>query len=480
MSPVQPKAASDSARVGTGEKLAYGAGGMTGAFHNIGTVYLLEPVFVVTLGLSPAIMAICGVVSRLWDAITDMLMGWISDNTRTRWGRRRPFVFIGAILSALWMPLIWLVNPGWSKEVFIAWLFGGQIVLLAFTTMWNIPYQCLLMEVSPDPINRTRVAAFRQYFGTAAWLVMGWSWYLSQNAFFGPGDGTSDLINGAFWVTSAVAVLVLVTGVLPALFCKERLYAAASGQAKVTLRHTIKQTLRHRPFLWLIICTLLFWVGTQAKNGLAFYTRLYFVCDGDQQLAAKITGIESTLTLCIGLACIPFFERIARLRGRRAALSLVLWITLFASISTLFTYNPAYPYLSILSGALLAPANSAVWVLLPSLLGDVVDHDELHSGERRDGAFAAVFSWTFKLSQTLASGMSGWLVVTAGFEVAAKVAQTPETLLTMRVLLALVPLVCLGAGLFALRRLPLTPETIADVQADLALKRHAATATPPP
>jgi len=142
-----------------GEKLAYGAGGASGALPNLGPTYPIEPVFVVMLGVSPAITGLCSILYRIWDAITDALMGWISDNIRTRWGRRRPYIFAGAVFTALWLPVIWLVNPSWKGSRIIAWMLVAQLVLLVFTTLWNIPYQCMLMEVTSDSNERMRVAA---------------------------------------------------------------------------------------------------------------------------------------------------------------------------------------------------------------------------------------------------------------------------------------------------------------------------------
>jgi len=284
--------------------------------------------------------------------------------------------------------------------------------------------------------------------------------------FFGTG-GNPDLIRGAIWITCFASLVVVALGVLPAIFGRERLYHCVVGRPKTSFRHDMRLTLTNRPFLWLVLCTLFFWIGSQAKSGLAFYTKLYHVCGGDQMLAAKLVGIEGTVGMVISILSVPLFERIVRRHGKRGAMMVVMWITLTASLSTYFFYTPERPYLSIVSGLLLSPTGAAIWVLLPSLLGDVIDHDELRTGERRDGSFSAVFSWTFKLAQSVAVGLSSWLVVAAGFDIGLKDEQTPATIFSMRLLFIFVPLVCLALAVWVLFSFPLTKAKIAENQAAL-------------
>ncbi len=467
-----PPAGADDAPLPLREKVAYGVGEISGIFPKMSEMYLFTPIFVVLLQVSPVLLGALGVLYRLWDAITDLLMGWVSDNTRTRWGRRRPYLVVGAILTALWMPLVWLVDPEWSPSAIVGWMVVSQLGLYLFATIWNIPYQCLLMELTKNSAERTTIASFRCLFGFIPWIVMGWVWYLAQLPIFGPGDGSPDILRGAFWVTGAAAVVVICTGVVPAFGCRERYYAAVSKQAKTRLRADLRLTLSSRPFLWLSAFAMFFWIGSQSCGGLAFFTRLYYVCEGDQQLAAKITGIEGTLTMTLGIVGLPLFTWIARKKGKRAALMLVAALVMSASLSTWFTYNPGRPYLSMVSGLLLAPTSAAIWALLPSLMGDVVDHDELRTAQRREGSFAAVFSWFFKVAMSASAGLAGVLVALAGYDEKASV-QTPEAIHSMRVLLMVVPAAGLALALLALWRFPLSASRIAAQQSELQAARAA-------
>lgn len=451
-------------------KLAYGAGAFTAAWSEQSLGALANPIFVVMFGLSPSVLSIAGVVYRIWDGFTDLLIGWLSDNARTRWGRRRPFIFIGAILTGLWLPMMWMFDPAWSKTALALWMLGCFFGLYLFHAIWNIPWQSLLLEMTPDSTERTNVAAIRGYIGKTAAILPGWIWFFTQLPIFHHTGKIPDVLLGARWVTFAIGLLVIATGVLPALFVKERFYDEASRQAKVSMRDNLKFTLSNRPFVMLAIFTLLFMLGTNCKNSLAFFTTLYFVCGGDSQFAAKLTGLATTLTLVTGLAGIPLFQWLAHRFGKREALAAAMWITLTASISTLFFYTPRHPYLSILSAVLLSPAANGMWILIPSMNGDAADYDELHTGERREGAYSAVYSWVLKLAVSAATGLAGPLVELAGYK--SELAVQPErVLLAMRLMLAVLPAVFILGAIFVLRYYTLDQARVLEVRAALEARR---------
>lgn len=457
-------------RIPIKEKLAFGSGQVAGALQGNLTENLINPVFVLTMGVSPALLGVLAAFYRIWDAITDLFLGWLSDNTRSRWGRRRPYLVIGAILCGLWLPVIWLFNRHWELNYVIAWMIGCQLVLYLFATIWNIPYQSLLLEMTPNTHERTNITVIRQYISTLVWAGMPWCWWLAQRPWFGSGDGQPDVINGAIWIATGAGVVSILFGIIPALFCKERYYKAIAQTEKVPMWRNLKLTFSNHPFLILALLTLLFTVGNWSKGGLAFYTRVYYVCGGDRELAALITGYEGTLSTILGLLGIPLFQWYSNRYGKRAAITAIMAIVFFASISTLLTYNPHYPYLSMLSGLLLAPTNSAIWVLIPSMTGDIVDYDELRTSERREGAFAAVFSWIFKLAISVSAALSGILVEGAGFN--AKLPEQPEDVLwRMRLLLVIVPAVFIGGAIWLCTRYSLTTERMAETRAALEARR---------
>jgi len=466
----KPTAGGDE-RIPIKEKVGYGLGQIAGIFQGSITDSLISPVFVLTLGVSPALIGVLNAIYRLWDAVTDLLMGWISDNTRSRWGRRRPYLVLGAVLSGLWLPVMWLLNPHWSLQHLIVWMVCIQLGMFLFATIWNIPYQSLLLEMTQNTHERTNLAVTRQYIATFAWALMPWCWWLAQRPFFGDGGGKPDIIHGALWIATIAGALSIFFGVLPALYCRERYYETASRKQKIPLLKNIKLTFSNRSFLYLMGTSLLFIVGTNAKTGLALYTRVYYVCSGDTQLASLITGYEGTIATVLGLAGIPFFQWLSKRHGKRAAMTTIMSIVTLSSISTFFTYTPSYPYLSMVSGILLAPTASAVWVLLPSMTGDIVDEDELITQFRREGSFAAVFSWVYKLAVSIGATLSGLLVMWAGFDEKLTVPQADSVLTTMRVLLVIVPTAFIAAAIYSSSRYPLTTQRMTEIRTDLEARR---------
>jgi GPH family glycoside/pentoside/hexuronide:cation symporter len=285
--PVSPedKAISAADKVPLKQRLAYGAGGFAGAMGPNMDNALLRPIFVITLGVSPALMSLFDAIYRIWDAVTDALMGWVSDNTRTRWGRRRPYIVLGAVLVSVWMPCLWLFDRSWDMNTIILYMVATQLILTVFTTIWNVPYQCLLLEFSADSRERTNAAASRAYFGKFAGFCMGWVWWLTQRPIFHDENGQPDIIRGAFWVCMGGGLLVLLFGSLPGLFCRERFYAMAKHQKSVPILESIKSTLSNRPFWFLIGLALTLSLASSAAMGLGFFVTLIYVCGGGTRVS---------------------------------------------------------------------------------------------------------------------------------------------------------------------------------------------------
>ena len=176
MSTPNPCSAND--RVPLAQKVAYGLGGPVDILGVWVMVSIAYPLFNMELGMSPTSVAVILMSLRLWDGIADPLMGWISDNTRSRWGRRRPYIFVGAILASLSYPLIWWFPKNCSETELMAWVIGFGILFYSSFTVWAMPYQSMLMEMTPDYNERTRVAEVRGYMQSLASLIVGFSWWL--------------------------------------------------------------------------------------------------------------------------------------------------------------------------------------------------------------------------------------------------------------------------------------------------------------
>jgi GPH family glycoside/pentoside/hexuronide:cation symporter len=285
----QPVVAAED-RVPFGTKFAYGLGGVVDILSVWVLVSIAYPFFNMELHLRPFYVGIILTALRAWDGIIDPIMGWVSDNFRSRWGRRRPFILAGSILAGLTYPLIWWFPMDWNQEMVMLWVIGFGILFYTCFTVWAMPYQSLLMEMTPDYNERTRVTEIRGYFQTLAGLLNGWMWWISLlPIFFLDGEGST--VNGMRWLSLGVGAIILMLGVVPAIFVKERYYERVSGmQGKVSLIHSYKETLSNGPFLILCAFIICFLLGTAIFDSYGRYVGTYYVLGADWKIAAKFAG----------------------------------------------------------------------------------------------------------------------------------------------------------------------------------------------
>jgi len=456
------------------QKLAYGLAGPVDILSVWLLVSIAYPMLNMELGMAPTKIAFILMALRLWDGVADPVMGWISDNTRSRWGRRRPYILIGAILSALTFPLIWWFPPGLSENQLMGWVIGFGILFYTSFTIWAMPYQSLLMEMSPDYHERTRVAAVRSLAQSVAGFVVGCSWGLALRPVFAdPTTGEPSTVNGMRWISLGVAGLILVLGILPALFVKERYYASGliETQKPISLLRGLRETLACRPFVILCLFTVFFLLGTSIYDGYGRYVGTYYVLGGDWARSSTFQLYGAAIYMVSSLLFIPFFRVLSVRIGKRACLAWAVALVFLSALSTWVTNHPALPYLMLVNTIFIGIGYAGIWLMIPSMQADVVDQDEFDTGERREGSFAAIYSWVLKLSFCIGFMASGPLLEWTGFEAAAGGDQRAEVLLRMRVGYVVLPVVALVIAFFLLRRFPLDGAGAEKTRAALEARR---------
>jgi GPH family glycoside/pentoside/hexuronide:cation symporter len=453
------------------EKVAYGSLQAINGISSQMPHSIANQVFNMSLGIAPSFVTGALAFFRLFDAITDPLIGWLSDSFRSRWGRRRPFMLVGIIGMSCLLPLLFNVNPDWSTQQTMMWFIGIGLIYYLFDTMLNVPSQSLGLEMSPDYNERTSIQGYRSVMGTAATIGLGWLWYLTQLPIFAdPETGQPDTLRGAQGMSLIIAGLILVIGIIPLFICKERYYAKASLNKRAPFWKGFKSTIGNKPFRLLLILIICMQIPNLV-NGLGMYMATYYVFDGDQKGAAFIGGIGNTVAHVLAILSVPLFAWLSRRFGKEKVLRVVVFANIFVSLSMLFIYNPNYPYLMLFKFIMGAPLITGLWMMLPSMQADVVDQDELECGQRREGAFASVFSWTLKFSATFAFGMSGVVLDLIGFDVSLGGAQGEGVYTRLLSLLVGVPILATMIQLWVIRRYPLTPEIVHDIRDQLEARR---------
>ena len=213
-------------RVPLSKKLIYGLG----AFVNnllAAAIGGMSIVLNLGLGMNPALVGLLGALPRLIDAFTDPLMGYVSDHTRSRWGRRRPYIFAGAIAAGVIFALLWQLPEGKSESYYFWFFLIGSLFFYLAYTVFATPWVALGYELTPDYHERTRVMAVQNFMGQLAYLISPWFlWVMQYDVLF------DDLVSGARALAIAIGIAVVAIGILPAIFLTERFTAEAVDEVK--------------------------------------------------------------------------------------------------------------------------------------------------------------------------------------------------------------------------------------------------------
>jgi len=453
------------------EKAAYAFGGTVDIFGHWLYFGLMQPVFVGFLHLSPSLLGLAQATARLTDAFADSYFGWRSDNTRTRWGRRRPYVLVGSLLTGAALPCLFAASRTWSASTLFWFVLLTACGFAPILSCYNMPYQSLGAELTPDTDERTAVMSWRGVVQTVAGVANAWAWWFTARPWFADADGVPNLARGARWAAMLAGAIIILAGIGSVLFVGERYYPLARQQERIGFWVMTRQAFKCQPFRILLLVLVLFAVPTSMVGAMSWYVLSYHVLAGSPGTAALYGGLAGTAYSILAAACIPLAVWLARRIGKRRALQGALYGGSVALASSFVLYTPTTPILSAVCHGLFGIAASGFfWVLLPSMLADVVDFDELEGGRRREGTFASILSYVLKFGTTLTLLITGPLIELTGFD-AHKVVQSPATVLGLRILFAVVPATAALLAAVALRRYPLTRATMNTIRARLEARR---------
>lgn len=415
-------------------KLLFGVGGTIDAYLSTAIHTIANQVFNIFLGMNPVLISLVIFLSRLWDAFTDPFMGSVSDNTRSRFGRRRPFILVGGIGAALIYVLMWRFSPTWSHVVIFWWFLLMTLVFYTFGTICSVPYNALSYELSPNYNERTRIMAVRIFFGALAGVSVQWTYRLTQMECF------TDTLDGIRTVSIGIALILVVSALLPALFSKERLAQVAQRQQKVPFWPSLKQTFRNSSFVFLIAGVILACLGLFMVGQLGTYINIYHIFGGDTKAASTMLGLGGMLYhLCGGVMAAPLISFLARKFGKKETLLGGLLLGIVGTGTKFWTYTPDNPYLQLTSMLVMSPGLSCLWILTPSIVADICDEDELETGIRREGMYGAVYSNVMKFGMSIGLLLTGFILNLTGFRAELGNQQPEHSLFMMRILYALIP-----------------------------------------
>lgn len=495
-SPAAPDDTRPEDRVPIPQKLGYGLGTFMDMWGHWLYPTIAFQIFGLALHVSGTLIGVAVILNRVFDAVSDPVFGWLSDNTRSRWGRRRPFMLAGCILAGLGLPFLLAVTPGWSPHAYFWFMIVSSALYLPMVSCFNMPFQSLGNELTPDYHERTSVFGFKNavqkipelglfffgnFFSMTVWVGANkgnlgerlTQLFTSPASWKPAPEGTTpNTLLGAQVYLVLCGIVMIVAGLICVALVRERYYdkLVAGKQQRIAITDTLWETMKCGPFRIQIAMQLAYNMGLSMVGTLGLAATFYYVCNGDKAQGNWWNSLMGLSGMAFGFLGIPVFTLIARRLGKRHAMAAVLGSAVAIFIATWWLYTPKIVWLQVFASGSIAFIGAGFWLLDGSIRADIIDYDELRTGKRREGSFAACISWIGKVGMAVGAGVSFFLLDWIGFDNTAA-HQSEHVIFMIRLLLAAIPIVGLAIALIALARFPLTQEKMAEIRAELEARR---------
>jgi GPH family glycoside/pentoside/hexuronide:cation symporter len=437
-------------------KLMYGVADLGFALADT-TIGILYAIFLTDVaGLSPGIAAIAIFIGRSWDYINDPIIGYLSDRTRTRWGRRRPYLLFGLLPFAFFFSMLWWKPPFESQVALAVYYSLAYLFYDTAITFVSMPYFCLTPELTLDYDERTTLTGYRMVFSILGGLI----------AFTVPlaiiGTMQPENTNRIFITCAALGLF----SALPLLFTffgtRER--SEFQTQAQPQLKASLRAAAQNKPFIFAAGIFLFTWVALDiVQTMLLFFLKYRMNLEKQSDLVAGTVFIAALFAL-------PFWEIISRRFDKRVAY-IAGMLFLIAVMITLIIVNPGWGLVVVLGLAILAGIGVGGMHVLPwSIMPDAIEWDELITGTRHEGVFYSLVSLFKKIASSIALPLTLLVLDWSGYISNAPV-QTPSTVRAIQVMIGVVPSIFLILGILFAFFYPLSRDHHTQIRLELANRR---------
>lgn len=432
--------------------------------YNLPTVGVGFMFFIVTLYLmkfstdvlliSPAAMGLIFGLSRIWDALTDPFCGYFSDRTKTRWGRRRPWIYFSILPIALAFYMLW--NPaasltGWWLTI---WMAAAVLLFYTATTVFVVPHTALGAELSLNYHERTKVFGYRHILWNTGSIISLAAMYLLITS-------AAPRVTAAQMSMTALAVTAVLLFIM-ASRVRER--PEFQGRGETNPFTAFADVLKNPHARLLLLVFLIENIGSATLGVLTPYISEYIVG------TPVLTPLYILAYLIPSVTSVPLWVKLSEIIGKKNVwlISMLLTGLSFGSMF-LLGEGQVLMYFCLAVGAGLGSGSGAV--VGPSIQSDIIDYDEHMSGKRKEGAYFAAWNFVFKSAAGITLMLTGFVLEMSGFVPNAE--QTETAKLALSSLYSLFPLVCylLGAALFT--RFSLSEKEHARIRADLDARQAA-------
>ena len=449
------------------EKVGYGFGDMSSSmFWKIFSYYL--PFFYSNIfGLRLDQVALLLVITRIWDAVSDPMMGILADRTHTRWGKYRPYLLLMAAPFAL-CGILLFTTPNASPTVKLVWAYVTYILMMTVYTGINVPYGAMLGVMTDDSDTKTVLSSFRMFFAYGGSFIALFCWEPLCNA-LGGYDTSAGWQHAMFVIATACLILFLCCFGLT----REKLHTVST----VSVGSDLKSLLRNGPW-WILIgaalCSNLF--CTIRGSVVAYYFSDVIGADVHLSLGGWSFLFYAGLFLSIGEVCnmigVALAVPLAAKLGKKAT-----YMLSFASLillSILFFYVPVsgagYWWMLVLQ-VLVSICTGVLFPMVWSMYADVSDFAENRDGSASTGLIFSSSSMAQKFGGAFGGAAVMWLLAAFGYDTTAGAVQTPEAINGLKLLMSWIPAAVAALAVVIVFFYPLTREKMEKIQAELAEKR---------
>ena len=438
------------------KKLMYGVGDLGFSLTStiLGVYFLFFMIEVV--GLRPAVAAIPIGIGKIWDFINDPIFGYISDRTRTRWGRRRPYLLFGALPLAFTFTMLWY-QPGFeSTTALVAYYSIAYIIFEASATLLYMPYFALTPELTSDYDERTSLTSYRMFFSILGSLLAFTVPLLIVGSFTPENAPKVFLMGAIFGLISALPMFITFFGT------EERIDLA--DLEKPTLWESMKSVWKNVPFRYGLGIFLATWISVDIlQTSLLFYVRFVVQREAQNDL------IMATIFV-VAMFALPIWNWVSKRWSKRYAY--MIGIAFWAVVQlVLILMTPSTPLALLLilcsmAGIGVAAAHVLPWAILP----DAIEWYEYKTGERHEGMFYSITTLARKVTSAVSVTFIGPILELTGYQPNVT-HQSPEAIQGIKMIIGPIPAILLALGIFLAYKYPLDRDEFLKIVAKLKERR---------
>ena len=461
------------------EKIGYGFGDMSSSMFWKLFSYFLPFFYSNVFGLSLADAGVLMLVTRIWDAVSDPMMGIIADRTKTRWGKYRPYLLFFALPFAV-CGILLFTTPENGKVV---WAYVTYLLMMTVYTGINVPYGSLLNVMTADSDEKSVLSSYRMFFAYGGSFIALFAWEPLCNIFDktriateGTGGLEAISTNPAAWQNAMIVIAscCLVLFLLSFLLTKEHV----KSESTVSVGQDLKLLLKNKPW-WILIGAAL---ASNLFNTVRGTTTAYFFADYIQQMVS-LDGkwaflVSAGIFLSIGeianMAGVVLAVPMSRHLGKKSTYILSMAALIVLSAAFFFLPATAGGYWAMLAFQLvISVLTGVISPLVWSMYADVADYSELKDGTASTGLIFSSASMAQKFGGAFGGSAVMWLLAAFGYNTIAGAVQTETAILGLRILMSWVPALVAALSILVVWFYPLTKKKMSAVQAELATIRSA-------